>query len=351
MLNSKQIEKFRGFLEKTQNPLFLFDNDVDGLTSFLLLARFCGKGKGVAIKSFPDLSVAHVRRLHEFKPDYVFVLDKPLIDKGFRDAAHELGIPIIWLDHHPIPDYSSEEGIFYFNPLQDKDKASHEPTSYWAYRITKNKKDEWISMIGCLADWYIPEFAEEFAEKYPDLFSMTKSPAKALYETEIGVLVKMLSFALKDRTTTVVKMLKNLLTIKNPHELFDITIKTASIHKRYKQINRKYEKILNKARGIARVSSSRKILFFQYGGELSLSSELSNELSYFFPDRIIVVAYIKGIKANVSIRGKINVRDLVAKALEGIESTSGGHEKAAGASLNVEDLPKFRDKLLKLLQE
>ena len=103
MLSQKQIEKFRVFLEKTQNPLFLFDNDVDGLASFLLLARFCGKGKGVAIKSFPDLNVNYVRKLHEFKPDFVFVLDKPLVDKGFRDSARELGMPIIWLDHHPGP--------------------------------------------------------------------------------------------------------------------------------------------------------------------------------------------------------------------------------------------------------
>ncbi|UZE94067.1 MAG: DHH family phosphoesterase [Candidatus Pacearchaeota archaeon] len=347
MLTPKQIEKFRDFLEKAQNPLFLFDNDVDGLASFLLLARFCGKGKGVAIKSFPDLSVSHARRLYEFKPDYVFVLDKPLIEKGFRDSAREFGVPIIWLDHHPAPDYTNEEGIFYFNPLQNK--PSNEPTSYWAYKITKRKEDEWISMIGCLADWYIPEFDESFSKEYPDLFILTKDPAKALYETEIGRIVKMLSFALKDRTSIVVKMLKNLLTLKNPREILDITIKTSSIHRRYKQINKKYEKILSRARDIAR--TSKKLLFFQYGGELSLSSELSNELSYFYPDRIVVVAYIKGTKANISIRGNINVRDLIAKALEGIESTSGGHEKASGASLSVEDLPKFRDKLFELIKK
>lgn len=349
MLSAKQIEKVRHYLQKAQNPLFLFDNDVDGLCSFLLLARFCGKGKGVAIKSFPALNSAYIRRLYEFKPDYVFVLDKPLIEKGFREAAYEMNIPIIWLDHHPIPDYFDEKGISYFNPLQNK--KSNEPISFWSYKITKNKKDEWIAMIGCLADWYIPEFAESFAKEYPDLFVMTKNPAKALYETEAGILVKMLSFALKDRTSTVVKMLKNLLTIKDPHELFDITFKTASIHKRYKQINKKYEKILSKAREIARSPTSKKILFFQYGGELSLSSELSNELLYLYPDRIIVVIHIKGTKANVSIRGKINVRDLVAKALEGIESTSGGHEQASGATLNVEDLPKFRDRLFNLLKK
>ena len=348
MLTIKQMEKFRNLLEKSQNPLFLFGNDVDGLVSFLLLARFCGKGKGVAIKSFPDLSSAYVRKLHEFKPDYIFVLDIPLIEKNFIYSARELGIPIIWLDHHPIPDYVNEEGIVYFNPLIEKEKPSNEPASYWAYKITKNKNDEWIAMIGCLADWFIPEFAEAFSKKYPELFTFTKNPAKALYETEMGKIIKILSFALKDRTSIVVKMLKTLLILKTPHELLDITPKTASMHRRYKQINNKYEKILSKARDIVR--SSKKLLFFQYGGELSLSSELSNELLYLYPDKIIVVAYIKGTKVNISLRGKINVRDLAAKAIEGIEGTCGGHKQASGATLSVEDLPKFRDRLVKMVK-
>jgi len=55
MLNEKQINEIRNHLEKAQNPLFFFDNDNDGLTSFLLLQRYIGRGKGVVIRSFPDL--------------------------------------------------------------------------------------------------------------------------------------------------------------------------------------------------------------------------------------------------------------------------------------------------------
>lgn len=346
MLSQKQVEQAREYIEKAQNPLFLFDNDVDGLASFLLLRRFCDKGKGVAIKSFPELNANYVRKLHEFKPDYVFVLDKPLIDNGFRDEAHQMNIPIIWIDHHPIPDYAQEKGIHYFNPLLN-DKLN-EPTSYLCYKITKRKEDEWIAMIGCLSDWFIPEFAGEFAKEYPELYTITSNPAKALYETELGKIIKMLSFALKDRTSNVVKMLKNLITIKSPRELLEITPKTASIHRRYKQINRRYEKLLNKAKEMAK--NKHRLFFFQYGGDLSLSSEIANELIYFFPDKVIVVAYIKGTKANCSIRGNINIRELTAKSLEGIESTSGGHEHACGATLQIEDLPKFRDNLIKLLK-
>lgn len=347
MLSNKKIEEVRGYLENAQNPLFFFDNDVDGLASFLLLRKFCDKGKGVAIKSFPDLNVTYFRKVNEFKPDCIFVLDKPLIDKNFREKVHQINIPIIWIDHHPIPDYANEEGIYYFNPLIESN--TNEPTSYICYKITKRKEDEWIAMIGCLSDWFIPEFDENFVKDYPELYTKTNNPAKALYETELGKIIKILSFALKDRTSNIVKMLKTLLTIKSPYELIESTPKTASIHKRYKQINRRYEKILNRAKEIAKHRG--RLIFFQYGGDLSLSSEISNELSYLFPDKIIVVAYIKGNKANISIRGALlNVRELVAKALEGIESTSGGHEHACGATVQVEDLPKFRDNLIRLLK-
>lgn len=346
MLSQKKLQEARGYLEKAQNPLFLFDNDVDGLASFVLMRKFCDRGKGVAIKSFPDLNAAYARKIHEFKPDYIFVLDKPLIDKGFRETAQQLSIPIIWIDHHPVPDYANEEGIHYFNPLTEG--KFNEPVSYICYKITKRKDDEWIAMVGCLSDWFIPEFAGDFAKEYPELFTLTSNPAKALYETELGKIIKILSFALKDRTSQIVRMLKNLVTISNPRELLEVTPKTISIHKRYKQINRRYEKILARAKEIAR--SRNRLFFFQYGGDLSLSSEIANELIYFFPDKVIVVAYIKGTKVNCSVRGNINIRDLTAKALAGIESTSGGHEHACGATLQVEDLPRFRDNMLNLLR-
>ena len=44
MLTKKQINEIREHLEKAQNPLFFFDNDPDGLCSFLLLQRYIGRG-------------------------------------------------------------------------------------------------------------------------------------------------------------------------------------------------------------------------------------------------------------------------------------------------------------------
>lgn len=344
MLTEKQVKEIKEHLEKAQNPLFFFDNDADGLASFLLLRRYIERGKGVAIKSFPDLNASYARKLYELKPDYVFVLDKPAIAEGFLDEARKLNLPLVWIDHHNVqkPDKPDKE-VFYFNSYHQDKKG--EPVSYLCYEIV-GKKDIWIAMIGCIGDGFLPDFVKEFQERYPELWVKNiKTAFQALYKTEIGKIARILSFALKDRTTKVVNMLKFLSAVKNPHEVLDED-KAKSILQRFKQVNSKYSQLVEKAKKFAK----GKVLFFQYGGELSLSADIANELSFLFPDKIIVVAYIKGSKANISLRWKKDIRKVTLKAIEGLEGASGGgHEHATGAQVVVEELPRFKENLMKLV--
>lgn len=340
MLTEKQVEEIREHLEKAQNPLFFFDNDPDGLASFLLLRRYIGRGKGVAIKSFPDLNVNYARKLYELNPDYVFVLDKPEIAPGFLEEVRNLSLPLVWIDHHNVEKPGEE--IFYYNPYYN-DKTN-EPVSYLCYKIAR--KDIWLSMVGCIGDGYFPDFTPEFKKEYPELWKESIETAfQALYTTEIGRITRILNFALKDRTTRVVNMLKFLSTVKSPYEVLDED-KAKLILQRFKQVNSKYSKLIEKAKKFAK----GKMLFFQYGGELSLSADVANELSFLFPEKLIVVAYIKGVKANISLRWKKDVREITLKAIEGLEgATGGGHEHATGAQVTVEDLPKFKENLMKLI--
>ena len=92
------------------------------------------------------------------------------------------------------------------------------------------------------------------------------------------------------------------------------------------------------------------MLFFQYGGELSLSADIANELSFLYPDKLIVVAYLKGSKANISLRWEKDVRKITLEAIKGLEgATGGGHEHATGAQISIEDLPKFKENLMRLV--
>ncbi len=346
MLTSQQIKEIKEHLEKAQNPLFFFDNDNDGLCSFLLLRRFIGRGRGVAIKSFPNLNISYYRKVNELKPDYIFILDKPVVSDEFIEKANQDNIPVVWIEHHMV-EKSEDREIYYYNPyLNDK---TTEPTSYLCYKVASRKEDVWLAMIGCISDCYVPDFYSEFEEKYPELGKKNpKSAFDLLYDSEIGRIARILDFSLKDTTTNVVNMLRFMMKVKGPIGILEENSKTRQILRRYEQINSKYQALMEKARELRK----GKMIYFQYGGQFSLSGNLANQLSYEFPDKVVVVVYVKEDVANISMRGSGDVRKLMLEAIKGFDgATGGGHEHATGAKMNVDDLDEFRERVEGLIKD
>ena len=357
MLTKKRVEEIKEHLEKAQNPLFFFDNDNDGLCSFLLLQKYIGRGKGIPIKSFPELTPDYFRKIKELNADYIFILDKPVISKEFFKEVRQINVPIVWIDHHIIDKDNIPDFVNYYNPLfnninelkkEFNKSRDGEPTTYLCYQVSQKKEDLWIAVIGCISDKFVPDFYSEFEKDYNDLSFKSENAFDIFYKSKIGKIAKMFSFALKDRTTNVINMLKFLMKAKSPYDVLEENNKNYSIHNRFNQINKKYRALIDKA--IANKEPG-KILFFQYSGDLSISAELSNELSYLFQDKIIVVMYNSGIKVNISVRGK-GVRKIVLGAIKNLnEARGGGHENAVGAQVKVEDLEKFKENMTNLIKE
>lgn len=341
MLTKKQIEEIRLHLSKAQNPLFLFDNDGDGLCSFLLLQRAFGKGKGIPIKTFPELSSEYFRRINELNADYIFILDKPLVSKAFFDEAEQINIPIVWIDHHEINRKNIPKFVNYYNPFFNRKKSS-EPVTYLSYKIANKEEDSWIALIGCICDNFVPEFYRKILKKYPDLTIDSKKASEIYYNSLLGKIAQMFNFGLKDRISNVVKMLKFLMKVKNPYDILEENPENRTIHQRFEEINKKYEKFMEKA---SSADTSNNLIFFRYGGDLSISADIANGLIHKFPDKTIAVAYVAGAKTNISLRGK-KLKKIIAKVIEQLEdATGGGHEEAVGAKIRTEDLEKFREKL------
>jgi len=355
MLTLKQIKEIREHLEKAQNPVFFFDNDPDGLCSFLLLQRYLGRGKGVPIKSFPGMNSSYFRKVSEFNADYIFILDKPVVDKSFFEEVEKINVPVVWIDHHEVDMKDIPDFVYYYNPLLtgysddnfSREQKTGEPVTTLCYQITQRKEDLWIAVVGSIADKFVPDFYSEFRKQYLDLSIKTDNAFDILYKTPTGRIVQLLSFGLKDRVTNVINMLKFLINAETPYEVLEECPKNYTMHKRFEDINRKYVKLIEKAKSIA---DSEKVLFFQYGGDMSVSSDLANELSYIFPKKIVVVIYVTGVKANVSVRGK-KIREITLKAIEDLEDArGGGHEDAVGARIKIDDLEIFREKFEELVK-
>ena len=339
MLTQNQIKEIREHLEKAQNPLFFFDNDQDGLCSFLLLQRYLERGKGFPIKSAP-LKKDYFRKINELNPDYVFILDVPDVSKEFFDEIEKINLPVVWIDHHIYDTSKIPKFVNYYNPFSKKSQLSS--TTDLCYQITKRKEDLWLAIVGSISDKFVPSYYSDFQKDYPELVIDSDEAFEIVYESEIGKVAQLLGGGLKDRTTNVIKMIKFLMKAKGPFDVLQEVPGNREMHEKFNELSKKYEKFMAKAKSEV---DSDKLVFFEYSGDTSMSSELSNRLSHLFSGRFIFVAYIKEGYVNVSARGK-GVKKILEKALEDLENAQGGgHEDAAGARIMKQDLEKFRKKV------
>jgi len=345
MLTLDQLEQIRQQLETSQNPLFFYDNDVDGLCSFLILRRALDRGKGVAIKSFPDLKVQYTKKVDELNPDAIIILDKAELSKEFASYVEEKNIPIIWIDHHETK--TAKETVqktSYFTSY-----PSAEPVSYIVQKIFNRPQDIWLAIIGCIGDVYLPSFAEKFAEENPDLLTQNIDAFTVLQTTTIGKIARMLNFGLMDTTTNILNLTKYLFKATTPYDLLEENNYTRQFHKRANQLEEFFQKQIQKAE--SQIDENSPLVFFTYSGNTSMSSEISNRLAFNHKDKLIIVAFLRPEKANISIRGK-NALKITETAIEGIlGATGGGHEEATGAMVPISDFGRFKDNIKRLTKE
>ncbi|MDD5253903.1 MAG: DHHA1 domain-containing protein [Candidatus Nanoarchaeia archaeon] len=343
MITEKEINEIRTLLKKSRSPLFLYDDDPDGLSSFLLLRKWLGRGKGIVVKSSPTLDTKYIKKVEELKPDRVFVLDKPIIAQEFVDEAR---VPVVWIDHH---DLVNVEGVKYFNP-KINNKEDYRPTSYWCSIVSDNH--DWIAAAGIIGDWHIPDNLDELIEKYPDLFFKTKNPGDLLFNSEFGILIKIFSFALKGTTTQIRNNVAILLKTESPYEILNkLTPAGKYLYKHFERVNKEYSELLEKA--VKKYDPKTNSLIFTYPSTRSShTGALSNELIYKFPDTLLVIGRIKGDEVRISLRHSSKViPPVLEKALEGLEGYGGGHLHACGANIKEADFKEFVDRLKRLIQK
>jgi len=333
MLKDDEVLTLREELSTATNPLYFYDDDQDGLCSFLLLYRHYKEGHGFIVKTAPKLDASFVRRIEERTPDKIFVLDVPIIKQEFADGAK---LPIFWIDHHqPI----KLNRVRAFNPrIHEPDEYT--PVTRLAYQISANEKDLWIATVGCLADAYMPDFIDKFIEKYPYLLDKKVSVGEAMYKYPIGKLVRIFSFLLKGQTSEVSKCVKILTRINSPDEIMQQTTPQGKfLYHHFESMNKKYEELVQSAK--KKAGRSKLLLFYYNENKFSFTSDLANELMYLFPKKIILIARNKSGEMKCSLRAGVTISGALEKALVGIQGYGGGHAQACGAVIKEEDWERF----------
>ena len=334
-LSSSQIKQIREHLDNCKNPLFFFDDDQDGLCSFLQFYRYKKEGKGIIVKTTPKLGSIFVNKVQEYQPDKIFILDVAVVEQDFLD---EMKVPVIWIDHHgPF----KGNNVKYFNPRISKWEDNH-PTSYMCYQVVG--QDLWLAAIGCVADWFIPPFIKEFNKDFPNLIDKPyKVPGDIIYNTKLGHLVRIFSFVLKGKTNDVMKNVKVLTRIESPYEILNQeTAQGKFIYKHYEKVNKLYEPLLENVLKTAEKTRDKLILFTYKDDRSSFTSDLSNEIIYRYPDKVVLIGREKNDEMKCSLRAsKIVLPPLIEKCLVGLNGFGGGHEHACGLNIKSADFDEF----------
>lgn len=341
-LTEEQYTQIRKELDECQKPFIFFDDDQDGLCSFLLLYRYKKEGKGHIVKTTPRLDQKFALRAVEYGADKVFVLDLAVLEDDFIDAIH---VPIIWVDHHgPFKKHK----VKYFNPKVENVQDNF-PTSYLCYRTVK--QDLWLAAVGCVSDWFIPEFLKEFEGRYPGMIDKPyKEPGDILYGgTRLGLLSRIFSFNLKGQSSDVMKSVRTMIKIESPYEILDSsTPRGKFIYKRYDAINRQFEPLMKRAFKAAEETTENFILFPYEDDKTSFTSDISNELTYKYPKKVVLICREKDEEMKCSLRsGTHNLPPIVEKCLIGLHGHGGGHEHACGVNVHRHHFEEFISRLKK----
>ncbi len=342
MLNNEQLKQIKDELDNCKRPLFFFHDDSDGLASFLLFYRYKKEGKGIVVKSDPLVDKKFIKKVQEYQPDKIFILDLAKLTQEFIDAVKTT---TIWIDHH-ISD-EKIRNVKLFNPRLN-DSKDDSPVSTICYNVVK--QDLWIAAAGTIGDWHLTKETEEFSEKNPEMLPKgIKHPGKALFETPIGKISEIFNFVLKGKTQDAMAAVKVLTRINEPAEILQQTTPQGKfIYKRYVFIRKKYDELLEEAK--KQLTKDNLFIFKYQESKMSFSGELSNEFLYKYPNKIIIIAREKSGEMKCSLRsGKKLILKPLEKALIGINGRGGGHEHACGAVIKIEDFDKFVNNLKRQL--
>ncbi|MGM5485221.1 MAG: DHH family phosphoesterase [Nanobdellota archaeon] len=337
-MKEERFRRLKEELDSCKNPLFLYDDDPDGLSSYLILRRYKGEGHGTFVKSVPRVGEMFLRQVEKHDPDKIFILDIPNIDEVFLEG---INVPIVWVDHHEHE--SQPEYIVSINP-HDEEYPENISTTEICYKAVE--EDLWIAALGAIGDWTLPSYLPEFIKEYPDLIGeMPSSPSEALFDTKFSELITTISMVLKGDTNHGKRCVKKLLEIKSPYEIINRTSQQGDyIARKVKPMYEEYKALLDRA--LEQEEEDGIISFIYEAKNYSFSKEISNYLQHRNPDKVIIVGRKKNGEYKLSIRGQqINIPPKLEKALVDIDGYGGGHEHACGSCINAEHFDVFIEQL------
>ncbi|MBI2578588.1 MAG: DHH family phosphoesterase [Candidatus Aenigmarchaeota archaeon] len=343
-----ETDKTVEFLKNTtakDGVVIIFNNDSDGIASCLLVMKTLEKN-GVK-KPFiiaqpmpPEKNL--IKRVQTSLPNKMIFLDMAIDQK--EDVVKKLkGIcDILIIDHHQVFKNLNSGNVVHYNPRFRNPKI-YQSTSYLAYKICSRVHDIsqylWVAAIGMVADYDLSHSKELVDE------------VKNRYGHDAMGDFSMISFMIESSRATKKMTCEEIVNVLARHEDYKEFLESKDAEK-MTEAYRELQSEIDMTFADAEVNSEilGRLVLYGIKSRYNISSIISTKLAEKHKNKIIVVYEKSGAKAKMSARthSGMDVAKLLQKAARGLKASAGGHEAAAGATLNTSDWEKFKEHLAKL---
>ena len=340
-----KIKNYIGNLKKEDRIAILYHSDVDGICSAVITLSVIEKTGKKVILFLPVVHKADLfskellNKLKENKINKVIMVDFSADQYPNDIKKIEQFSEILILDHHAtLCDLNSEKTLF----IKAKDYYNSEtytPCSklcFDAFSKITNMGDLYdIMLIGFVSDSQFQGWEKEIRKKYSKL-----SPEQFM---------------------KVIKKLNNGVISKKQ----DFCLKILRENKNFHSLNKKLSKIvfpsekdiayhLKNWKKLAEINKKLKLAFLNVKSKYKITSTISTVVAYDYIDWVIITYQKLDNVIQISARrqdAKIKMNELLANSIKGFNNaTAGGHIPAAGGNIQVKDLERFKQNVIKNLE-
>lgn len=331
-------ESARDRILAAKRPIVFFDDDADGVASFLVTQRVLGRTFYAPVKKRPNLGETLAGIATQLGADLKVVLDVAELDDAFLSAPPHT----VWIDHHDAQD---PRGAVYLNPKA----AGGEPVPTSVLVRALLGGPAWIAAVGSVADYFVPDFLGEVREAYPELVPDFATVEDLVFSSPLGELALIFETCVKGTVPEARRKLDLLRAIVEPSDLLEGSSPAgARIRRAYLADRELYDGFL--AEALAKDADGPLFVFTYAHGGHTFTAQLSNELAYRMPGRVVLVASEYAGAYRCSLRSQsVELPGLLREALEGVDGAGGGHPHACGAHVATADFERFCERLRSLL--
>jgi len=344
----RAIEFIKSIKEK-DNIIIVFHNDADGCCSATMLKKFLEQTNRKNIFLISQLMPPEpylIKRIQTTVPQKIIFLDLA-IDQQYQTIKKLGGIAdILIIDHHQIAKDLNNKNVVHYNPRMKK-KDIYQSASYLVYsllsKITDISDMLWIVGVGMVADYNLDnsqDLVKDVKKKY--------GIEGELFGSFLGRIAEMITAAKATKDLSM-EQIVYVLEKAEPNSIEKVPNGEKMVEA-YKKMEMEKKTILADAQNSSEIRG--KIIFYEMKSKFNLRSPISTILSNKHRKSLIVIYQKDKSKIKLSGRnngGEIDVGKTFEKAAEGLKASAGGHEAAAGATINESDWEKFKENLIKIV--